>query len=187
MEWWLVRHGLTKLNLEKRYQGHLDEGLLREGLPSLHPLKGQLEGVQFSKVYCSDLLRCRETLRYVRPDLEHAGQCDARLRETSFGDWEGKTYEMLKDNPHYREWIEDPRTVTPPEGESWGEFSSRIQEFYNELLHVSEQLCKEGVAAPILLVTHGGVISMISMIHQPGTGFWDHSVPPGGLHILKII
>lgn len=185
MEWWLVRHGVTRLNLEKRYQGHLDEGLLHEGKTGLSHLKRQLEGIEFSKVYCSDLLRCRETLSYVRPDLEPVAKYDNRLRETSFGDWEGKTYEMMKDNQEYREWLRDPGAVTPPRGESWKEFISRIQELYNELLNTTGQLNEEGPDSPILLVTHGGVISMISTIHQPGTGFWDHSVPPGGLQILK--
>ena len=41
-----------------------------------------------------------------------------RFRESHFGDWEGKTYEALKDNKTYRSWIDNPYEITPPNGEN---------------------------------------------------------------------
>lgn len=87
----------------------------------------------FWRVFCSDLLRCRETLAYIAPTLEKVTVYDQRLREMNFGAWEGCTYEQLKDNPLYRSWIDDPSMVTPPEGESWEQFEERLLSFLSDL------------------------------------------------------
>ncbi|GJM84310.1 hypothetical protein HMSSN139_68060 [Paenibacillus sp. HMSSN-139] len=36
----------------------------------------------------------------------------------------------------------------------------------------------------MLIVTHGGVISMLCSLLQPGLGFWDTRVGPGGVKRL---
>lgn len=186
MEWWLVRHGLTSWNLEHKYQGHSDTVLLpgeASGLASLH---GRLDGVAFSAVYCSDLRRCRDTLAFLRPDLTVSAHYDRRLREMNFGEWEGCTYEMLKDNPAYRAWIDHPQTVVPPGGESWMDFHARIQDVYREINAASAQLSDGQSDKPALIVTHGGVISLLGTILEPGEDFWNPKFKIAAGEILKI-
>lgn len=240
VEWWLVRHGLTAWNAERRYQGHSDPSLLPGEASGLTDLHRELEGVNFAAVFASDLRRCRETLAWARPDLLNNVQYDPRLREMNFGLWEGQTYEMLKDNERYRAWIDDPQAVTPPDGESWEAFRSRVWEVCRELLSLTGTL-EEGAgleprsqlnaeartslpptggeplfsplppssplspssplrpSSPLfpshpqphevtrlLIITHGGVISMLSSLLQPGLGFWDTRVGPGGIQRLFI-
>ncbi|MGE7827049.1 histidine phosphatase family protein, partial [Paenibacillus sp. NPDC093718] len=154
----LVRHGRTLWNEERRYLGHEDQGILMEGRQQLLPLRDRFFTGQFVRIYCSDLLRCRQTLNVILSDLKMAAPddevlsriipgvvYDPRLRELDFGDWEGKTYEDLKSDISYRRWIDTPAEVTPPNGESWEAFRSRVQAFLNdlyldlkELLHVEE-------------------------------------------------
>ncbi|WP_018752988.1 histidine phosphatase family protein [Paenibacillus sanguinis] len=143
VEWWLVRHGVTAWNHERRYQGHSDIPLLAGAEAGLEGLERELDGVDFEAVYVSDLRRCRETLATARPDLIEIMQPDPRLRELNFGHWEGCTYEQLKDNETYRAWIDQPQAVTPPEGESWQEFEMRVTDLYAELLTISETLVRE--------------------------------------------
>lgn len=187
IEWWLVRHGLTLWNVERRYQGHSDQKLLSGTASGLETLRKEIQGVSISTVYCSDLIRCQETLAYIRPDLNHIAIFDDRLREMNFGQWEGQTYDMLKGDRLYRNWIDDPQKVTPPDGESWSKFQERVTSVHAELMQLSRKLVVEQQQNPvILIVTHGGVISMLSAILRPGTGFWDTKAPLGGIIRHKI-
>lgn len=142
VEWWLVRHGVTAWNRERRYQGHSDIPLLAGVEAGLEGLKRELDGVDFAAVYASDLRRCRETLATARPDLIGIMQPDSRLRELNFGHWEGCTYEQLKDNENYRSWIDHPQMVTPPGGESWQAFEARVMDLYAELMTISQVLVR---------------------------------------------
>lgn len=212
VEWWLVRHGLTAWNTERRYQGHSDPPLLPGEASGLTELRRELEGVNFAAVYASDLRRCLETLAWARPDLLDKVHIDPRLREMNFGQWEGQTYEMLKDDERYRAWIDDPQAITPPGGESWQAFQSRVSEVCRDLLERSGAV-KGTVSGPLsrasdqpaeplslglapqpsasaqeplrlLIVTHGGVMSLLCSLLQPGLGFWDIHVGPGGIQRL---
>ncbi|RCX20376.1 alpha-ribazole phosphatase [Fontibacillus phaseoli] len=187
MEWWLIRHGMTEWNKERRYQGHSDTKLLPGEACGLSPLRAELAETAFSAVFCSDLKRCRSTLEYISPELAAVASYDSRLREMNFGAWEGQTYEMLKNNPQYRNWIDNPQEVTPPGGEAWPAFEDRIKEIYAELDAFSRKLVTERVEEPILIVTHGGVISILGTILEPGSeGLWNAKwkVEPG--KVLRI-
>lgn len=195
MEWWFIRHGYTEWNLSRRYQGHSDLKLLAGEGAALAQLPAELEGIRFSKVYCSDLLRCRETLVRVRPDLASAAYYDARIRELNFGEWEGKTYEELKNLKAYREWIDDPVAHVPPGGESWEQFESRVAEFYSELrkslsdayVDKKDDSLQGFLPEPVLIVTHGGVISLLAGKLAGGRDFHDpdFKLAPGEILRMK--
>lgn len=208
VEWWLIRHGLTRWNVAHRYQGHSDVDILPGEENGLVPLRSQLAGMGFAGVYCSDLKRCQQTLQWIRPDLIDQVSYDARLRELNFGAWEGQTYEMLKHDQRYRAWIDDPTRYTPPDGESWEQFHVRVSSFYRELIQVSKELADRGIQpgrtdefglgqqrsknergrrrAVLLIVTHGGVISLLKTLVSPDIGFWDSRVSPGEIVKLQV-
>ncbi|MEI2281185.1 histidine phosphatase family protein [Paenibacillus polysaccharolyticus] len=172
----LIRHGTTQWNVEKKYLGHTDIGLLPDAQEELAQLREQCRDLTWNVVYCSDLLRCRQTLAHIAPQLIEQAKFDSRLRENDFGQWEGLNYEQLKDNLLYRDWIDDPHKVTPPEGEAWQTFAERVDSFLYEQIwseHSHENSHKT------LIVSHGGVIRymMSRLIH--GVGFWDTHVIPG--------
>ncbi|MEF2967032.1 histidine phosphatase family protein [Paenibacillus sp. M1] len=186
MEWWMIRHGITEWNAARKYQGHSDTELLPGEAAGLGPLRTELAGVSFSAVYCSNLSRCRSTLERTRPDLTGYARYDGRLREMNFGTWEGQTYDMLKDDEAYRSWIDNPQAVTPPGGESWLAFERRVFEVYEELAAYSRQLVSEELEHPLLIVAHGGVISLLATRLLPGAGFRDiqAKITPG--EVLKL-
>ena len=68
MKLWLVRHGMTRLSEEGRYQGALDEGLSDRG-------REALAEAPFSpaRVYVSPALRARETIS-VSPSARRPSQ-----------------------------------------------------------------------------------------------------------------
>lgn len=182
-EVWLVRHGTTAWNVEKRYLGHTDIGLLPGAEQELASLRVQLGGIKWDSVHSSDLLRCRQTLERIAP--LHAGQAhmDSRLREIHFGEWEGRTYEELKHLARYRKWIDSPQTVTPPDGESWSSFAARIDDFIADVIWSEPRHEGTGESTTAqtknLVVTHGGVIRYMLTRLLPGQAFWDVSVIPG--------
>lgn len=184
-ELWLARHGRTSWNKERRYQGHSDMALLDNEASGLRALEQELAGVSFTSIYCSDLLRCRQTLARIRPDLAGQANYDSRLREMNFGRWEGQTYEMLKADPHYRAWIEDPQSVIPPEGEAWKRFERRVAEMIQEWAIIAAR-ADDDEKPRILAITHGGVISLIASLLRPEKGFWDTHIDAGGILRLKI-
>lgn len=141
----LLRHGHTKWNKERRYLGSSDLPLLPEEREKLAALREQPELTgSFWRVYCSNLLRCRETLSSIAPSLEAKAVYDSRLQETCFGEWEGRTYEQLKNNPQYRSWIDDPAAVTPPGGEAWEDFAARLEQFLSGLVDEAAAEIRDG-------------------------------------------
>ncbi|WP_379147468.1 histidine phosphatase family protein [Paenibacillus sp. sgz500992] len=209
----LLRHGHTQWNKECRYLGSTDLPLLPGAQEELTALREQpeLRG-DFWRVYCSDLRRCRETLACIAPGLEASALYDSRLREMSFGAWEGCTYEQLQNNLDYRSWIDDPAEVTPPDGESWEAFEARLDSFLKELRQSAEASGDEAelsllpedstvqTAAPdhhpseeplhlrVLLVTHGGVIrQLLARALEDVTFRTAAAPPPGTVAVLTLV
>ena len=181
-----IRHGRTQWNQDRRYLGHTDIGILQESLIELLPVKEAIKERRFQKVFCSDLKRCRETLEWIYPTSIDSVVFDKRLREMDFGEWEGHTYDQLKDMNNYRGWLDNPQLVTPPGGESWGHFQERLMDFMDSLAcFIKEENNDEGMSS-ILIVTHGGVIRQLASMTISGSTFWDFSADPGSLLSLKL-
>ncbi|WP_413232196.1 histidine phosphatase family protein [Paenibacillus sp. BJ-4] len=189
----LVRHGTTLWNRERRYLGHTDISLLAGAEQELEPLREKLQGRSFARIYCSDLMRCCQTLQIILPESElKAGRTlsakspiiEPCLRELHFGEWDGKTYDMLKDVALYRAWIDEPQRITPPGGESWVDFEHRLREFLDSLYEwrIAREVQPIGSvdALPsVLVVTHGGVIRQLAHMLIPGHDFWSLHPKPG--------
>lgn len=151
----VVRHGVTSWNLERRYQGQRDIPLLLpDAVPDMDRLRDQLVGEVFDAVHCSDLLRCRQTLAHVLPGREASTAFDARLRELDFGDYEGRTWDELKDDPRYCAWVDSAGKQSPPGGESADALWGRLEDWLESVL----ARAAEHGHRRVLAVSHGGVI-----------------------------
>lgn len=136
----LIRHEKTKANYEKKYIGWTDESIVNENIEFDVP-------VCSSKVYGSDLKRCKETAMLYFPNSNF--EPFSKLREMNFGDFEMKTYHQLKDNKLYRDWIDSPELMTPPNGESFIDFSERINTIFQSIIYSPGEY---------VFVIHGGII-----------------------------
>ncbi|MCK6074762.1 histidine phosphatase family protein [Paenibacillus silvae] len=176
----LIRHGTTSWNVEKKYLGHTDIALLPDANEELAILREQCRDLTWDAVYCSDLLRCRQTLAHIAPLAASEARLDRRLRENDFGEWEGLTYEQLKHNPIYQSWIDHPQEVTPPGGEAWSSFAERMDSFLDEhICSMDDVRLPQSNPHRTLIVTHGGVIRYMLSRLLDGVGFWDTHVIPG--------
>ncbi|MFC2949166.1 histidine phosphatase family protein [Virgibacillus sediminis] len=173
---YFVRHSITDWNLEKRYIGHTDRRVIKSQLTRLEDLKNTLDTIRFDSVYTSDLCRCLETLAYLQIPLKYCA--DTRLREINFGDWEGKTYQQLKDKQAYRNWIDNWEDNPIPNGESARQFKARIDRFLHEC--IQQQIGSAlGVNKRILIMTHGGVIRYLISSYVTSVSFWEVAIKHG--------
>ena len=162
----LIRHGKTAGNLEKRYIGTTDEPLCLEGE---NEIKKRCYP-QADQVFCSPLLRCRETAKLIYP--ESLPLVIEDLKETNFGLFEGKNYSELSSNPKYQDWIDSGGTMAFPGGESKEEASKRSLDGFLECIDLS------GDAKNISLVVHGGTIMAI-LSHLFGGDYYSYHVENG--------
>ena len=88
----LVRHGRPDFPDRRAYLlGWTDLPLSPEGRAQAERLRGALEGIRFSRVWCSDLLRTRQTAEL----LGHEAIPREDLREIRLGDWDGLPVEEV--------------------------------------------------------------------------------------------
>lgn len=172
----LFRHGLTAENERKAYIGWLDAPLSENGKADLYE-KGRPVS-KYESISTSDLLRAKETATYWFP--EQSIYSTSNFREINFGEWEGKTYDQLKELPDYCKWLNAPFTVSATNGESYKEFVMRVDTGWNLLMEQSKKSDRMAV------VTHGGVIRyLLSKYGVTEKEFWDYSISPGeGIELI---
>ena len=167
----LVRHGETDWNREGRWQGHSDTHLNEIGRAQAERVAGELRDVDV--VYSSDLARARETAEIIARRLELPVRLETRLRERSFGMWEGLTAaEIEADFPdaHLR-WLagEGPGA---DDAEPFDAFGKRVQEGLREILERHRD-------DTVLVVAHGGSIRVIHALASGLDYARDHRSIPG--------
>ena len=138
----LIRHEKTPANVLRRYIGRTDESIMKvtARYTTLHP----------DVVYGSALKRCQETAALYFPNVKYIA--NEGFNELDFGDFEMKTYEELKTNQTYCAWLDNPLHVTPPNGESFPQFTARVLTCFQQI--VNEQ-------GNYTFVVHGGVIRVL--------------------------
>ncbi len=173
MEIYLIRHGKTKGNLEKRYVGRTDEALLSESCEMLRKKKEALH-LEVDQVYTSPLRRCRQTADILFPKT--AVEVEENLRETDFGDFEYLTYEDLKDRESYQIWINSMGMGHIPHGESGLKFRKRCAYGFAACLLRTAQKGQERIAFTV----HGGTImAILARFAAEKKDFYDWQVSNG--------
>lgn len=168
----LFRHGLTLDNKRKAFLGWNDSPLCEEAIEQLSTY--DFNPSSYDLFVTSDLRRCVETMKRLFPQV--TPKMMSHFREMSFGFYEGKTYEQLKDDPHFQKFFNAPFRVTPKDGESFQQFSERVDHGWKKLVEV---VLETGKTKPFV-VTHGGVIRYLLTKFAPyEKEFWDWDVPHG--------
>ena len=95
LELYIVRHGETVWNKEKRLQGSTDIELGPEGIRLAKETGENLMDTHIDVIYSSALKRAHTTAELIRNDRDIPLITDDRIRELNFGISEGKRYEDL--------------------------------------------------------------------------------------------
>jgi broad specificity phosphatase PhoE len=167
----LVRHGETEWNRDGRWQGGSDTQLNDLGREQARMLAKELDD-RIDVVYSSDLSRARETADIVASKLGLEVRVDPRLRERSFGSWEGLTTAEIEERfaDSHRRW-RDGASAGADDAETFEDFFTRVNGFLADLLrlHAGEN---------VLVISHGGSIRVIHAIAAGVDYVRDHRLIP---------
>lgn len=184
---YIIRHGETDWNKARKVQGSVDIPLNAYGR---HLAKGTAKGfehIHFDLAFTSPLKRAKETAEIILENKETSLHMDERLREISFGVYEGMN---CSDNDSEQFWAFDklftkPEEYVAVEGESLEELTRRAGEFLDELKHKFQ-----GQEKQILIVTHGATLNAL-LNHAKGNheiaNFWPRNVFPNcGVAVIRV-
>jgi len=160
-EIYVIRHGRTAWNAEKRMQGQrnipLDDTGRAQARNYARILSAALKDADRFDHVASPLGRARETMALIRSELGLRGEgyrLDPRLKEVKFGDWEGHSRENLRrQSPELLAARDaDGWNFCPPNGESYAQMSKRVASWLRS------------VRENTITVTHGGVIRILQVL-----------------------
>jgi 2,3-bisphosphoglycerate-dependent phosphoglycerate mutase len=162
VELFLVRHGETLWNAERRFQGQSDIPLSPRGRVQAAAIASALSSIPFGRAYASDLQRAVQTAQIIVADRALTIEMDVRLREFDFGEWEGLTWSEI-----VARWPElELRLPTrasdydPTGGERFEHVVARVRAFFDNLR-------ERVVAGHTLVVTHAGVLHGAMQVLRP--------------------
>lgn len=160
---YLVRHGQTEWNLDRRLQGQLDSPLTELGCEQARRIGQRLAGLGVNHLVGSDLGRTRQTAEWVGKALGANGnqhspyRPNEAYRERNLGHLQGKRIPELEDHEarEYEVCRTGPADYTPAGGESRQQLGDRG---YAALKSLATQM-KPGHRAAI--VSHGGLLGAV--------------------------
>jgi alpha-ribazole phosphatase len=119
-------------------------------------LAERLSSARLDAVYSSDLRRALRTAEIIGEPNQLRTQPSAAWREIDMGAWEGCTLSSLNDEApeQVASLFNNPASFEYPGGESFADFTIRIQRALDQLLLIHPN-------GEIALVTHGGVCRAI--------------------------
>jgi broad specificity phosphatase PhoE len=147
---YLVRHGVTEWNEEKRYQGHQNVPLSELGRQQAELVAAHLANESFAAIYSSDLERAHETARLIAAKHQLPVTCHPEFRERHGGDWEGFTVDEVK--RMYPDW----EMVRLTGGVYGVEPTEAVRERF---VRKCEELVRKHRGERILIVAHGMCIT----------------------------
>lgn len=179
----LIRHGQTLWNAEQRYQGQADVPLNELGRRQAEALARRLAGETIHVVYASDLQRAVDTAAPLAASHRLGIITDARLRELSFGEWEGCTFEEIRQREpaRYQAWLRTPEQFSAPGGETGAQLRERMQAWLEEVRSQHDE-------QTAVVVAHGGSLMTLLQITLglPSEARWKFRMTHGSLSELHL-
>ena len=152
----LIRHGKTIANEKRLYCGKTDLFLSESGLRELKELEESIDYPKCDEYYTSGAKRANETFKIIYGENKFTELMG--FFEYDFGDFEMKSYEDLKKNKSYLNWITDESgDISCPNGESKNNYKKRIKDEFIDFINK----LKSKNTNSALLVSHGGTIGTI--------------------------
>lgn len=168
---YLVRHGETDWNAQRRIQGSTDIPLNKTGRNQAATTGMLLARRNWDGLFSSPLGRAMETARIIGSEvgISSVETIDA-LAERNYGEAEGLDYEQIEDR--------FPGDSPVPGRETHQEVADRVLPALMELAlaHAGESL---------IVVTHGGVIRSVLNVVDPGVS--HGRISNGSIHSFELV
>lgn len=152
----LVRHGETFWNKERRAQGIKDIKLTEQGKTQGVFLAEKLKNEDIDLIYSSDLSRAYETAKILGDKLDKSVHVLSGIREMNFGKWEGLTIDEIqaKYQNIYAVWGKTPHMAQVPGAETLIQVQERAMKAVYNIINKNPN-------KNIVLVSHGVAIKVI--------------------------
>ena len=171
---YLLRHGLTAYNAEKRYQGQRDVPLSPEGLAQL-----RRADIAPATVYITPLCRTRQTAEVLFPQAKLVPVTD--LQEMCFGSFEGRNYIEMEHDPDYLAWVAANCESPCPDGETKQLFSDRVCKAFAALVDAALARGDE----MLVILAHGGTqMAAMERYALPHQDYYTWCAPNAGGFVL---
>ena len=179
----LIRPGTTDYDVEGRIQGTLDIPLNEQGLAEAAQIAEQLRGGSLEVLYAPVSEPAWHTAEIIGESLDVKVKKLNKMQNLNHGLWQGMLVEEVqhKQPKVYRQWLEQPEHVCPPEGEMIGEAEERVRVAMTKLLKKHKEgfigIC---VPEPLLsLVRH-------FITHEELGDLWKPANGHGQVEILTV-
>lgn len=182
---YLTRHGETIWNRLGKTQGIQDTSLTDLGRIQAKKLGQQLKkNNNINAIYCSDLLRARETAEIIGKEISIEPTSNPLLREVAFGNWEGLSIPEIEEQyPGQLARWRNELTFAPEGGESLLAVQDRIVSFI-KMIKEKHQNSDDN----ILIVSHAATTKVIilSLIGIPLNLLTHFKISQASLSLLNV-
>ena len=144
---YLIRHGQTDWNVERKIQGQTDIPLNLNGKQQAEEAAKEIANLKIDRIISSDLSRAKETAEIINKKVGKEITFDKRLREVNYGDFEGIQIDKFTD----KDWEIFNETPEKIKGEYRQQVYDRVKSFIDEIKDDEN----------VLVVTHGGSLRMM--------------------------
>lgn len=183
MTLWLVRHGQTDWNVQKRYQGHSDIPLNAVGKTQARQIGARLASERLHAIISSDLRRTAQTAEAIAAHHKLTVQLEPGLREANFGVFEGLRYkDVIGEHKAMAEaWFADPEHP-PEDGEKLSDVAARVSASVDALL------AQFASNKRLLLVGHDGSLRLLlcHLLEMPMPQYWRFNLDPCSLTRVNV-
>lgn len=192
---YLIRHGQTEFNHERRMQGQVDSSLTELGRNQAAASADEIKDIDFTACYHSPLGRTIETAQIL---TRHHNDIDLipyeSIMEMNFGEWEGtrqkkednanidKNSSEHKINLHQFWFAPDKFSGAPGGGENYTQLTDRVYKGIENIQHKHEE------EESILLVSHNGAIRAFlnKCLNRDLKDFWEPpKTSPASISIVE--
>lgn len=179
----LVRHALTVDNQKSRLSGHIDSSISEEGKEQIDKITNYLKDFDIDKIYTTTSSRTKDTVKKLSKLKSIEIIEKESLKEISFGDFEGLTFDEIKDKypKEFQDMIEKGYEYKYPNGES-------LIDSYNRVCIELDNIISNNDDRTILICSHGGTIRNIItyLISNSYKYHWNFKIDNGSVTILEI-
>jgi broad specificity phosphatase PhoE len=171
-------HRLVDAVLVGRMPGaSLDEN----GREQARRVAGLLAGRGVTAIQSSPQTRARETAQPIAGQTGLPVEIAEAVDEIDVGDWTGRPFSALQEDPLWQRWNRSRSSARPPQGESMQELQARV------MRHLY-QISSDRPDARVVVVSHAEVIraALLHALNLSLDDFWLLEIAPASVSTLVI-
>ncbi|MCK4549329.1 MAG: histidine phosphatase family protein [Candidatus Krumholzibacteria bacterium] len=151
---YMIRHGRTDWNDQRRIMGREQVPLNEKGRDMVAAVAGQLAAEGISAIYSGTLARTKETSRILAASWDADIIFEPRLDESTYEKWVGRKYTELKGDHDFDLYGTAPTESNFSEGEGMTDIQQRV-------LAVIDRIAQEKRGIKTALVSHADLIKPV--------------------------